>query len=412
MPAVGLLTWTMGSEMLITPRQHQAMILPYLCFLVAAWAFARGDGWAAVVGVVAGSLVAQTHLSYPILVAGLAVAALIVHVLVVRGLVVRDDDPTPDSSRRPYAVAIAVGLVLWSQSLYEQVFRDGNIGIALFSSGEGGQAGFGDGIGLVARVLVSPHTLLRPGFQRFDAGLTPAGPASVVILVIAVVAASAWIITLFLRRDLSRAAGPIVALVAVLAGILDATLLPETGFGYPVGNYRWLWATGAFVVVVVLVDRAPRVEARVDDLVVVAVAGALCTAVAVANLWPSVEYDQEAVYRRQTGEVAAVVEQLAETDLPESLIVDSSDVTFGTPIVYPVLIELQRQGVAFRFDDDTQISRFGSGRVADGSEVGRLTIITGPAASGLGADPLLVASSESVAGQPVAILLESLDPSR
>ena len=75
MPVIGLLTWTMGSEMLITPRQHQAMILPYLCFLVAAWAVARGDRWAMVVGVVAGSLVAQTHLSYPILVAMVAFAA-------------------------------------------------------------------------------------------------------------------------------------------------------------------------------------------------------------------------------------------------------------------------------------------------------------------------------------------------
>jgi hypothetical protein len=73
MSAVGLLTWTMGSEMLITPRQHQAMILPYLCLLVTAWAVTAGDRWAIVVAVGAGSLVAQTHLSYPVLVAALVV---------------------------------------------------------------------------------------------------------------------------------------------------------------------------------------------------------------------------------------------------------------------------------------------------------------------------------------------------
>ena len=41
--------------------------------LVAAWAATAGDRWALVPFVAAGSLVTQTHLSYPILVAGLAI---------------------------------------------------------------------------------------------------------------------------------------------------------------------------------------------------------------------------------------------------------------------------------------------------------------------------------------------------
>ena len=84
MCAVGLLTWTMGSEMLITPRQHQALILPYLCLLVAAWAVATGDRWAIVVAVVAASLVAQTHLSYPVLVAALAAVMVVGQVVTTR----------------------------------------------------------------------------------------------------------------------------------------------------------------------------------------------------------------------------------------------------------------------------------------------------------------------------------------
>ena len=33
-----LLAWVMGSEMLLTPRQHQFLLVTYLCALVAAWA--------------------------------------------------------------------------------------------------------------------------------------------------------------------------------------------------------------------------------------------------------------------------------------------------------------------------------------------------------------------------------------
>jgi hypothetical protein len=135
MVAVGLLAWTMGSEMLITPRQHQYLLLPYLCLLVATWAVAVGDRWAMVVAVVAGSLVAQTHLSYPILVAAMA-AVMLVGQVVARSAAV---------SRRPLLVAAAVGVVLWSQTLFEQIFRSGNLSDVLFGSGDAGRTGLVDG---------------------------------------------------------------------------------------------------------------------------------------------------------------------------------------------------------------------------------------------------------------------------
>ena len=414
MPVIGLLTWTMGSEMLITPRQHQAMILPYLCFLVAAWAVARGDRWAMVVGVVAGSLVAQTHLSYPILVAMVAIAAVVLHAA-------RTRQRRDQASRRPYAFAIAIGVVLWAQPLIVQFFGDGNIGTALFSSGEGGQAGMGDGIGLVARILISPNTLIRPGFQRYDALLAPAASGPVVVVLVALVAAVAWCSWLLGRGALSRASGPLIAVVAVGAGILNATLLPQTAFGYPVGNYRWLWATATFVVIVALADLVPNIDAReprgdsgpdarAEHRWVSSLALAACAVPALANLWPTVEYDQEAVYRRQTSEVADVLDQLAAADLPDTLIVETDDVTFGNPLVFPVLVELQRQDVEFRFDSDKQISRFGSGRRTDGSEQGVLTIITGDGALAESDNPQVVAFADSLAGLPAVILFELREP--
>ena len=44
-----------------------------------------------------------------------------------------------------------------------------------------------------------------------------------------------------------------MAIVAVLAGVVDAAMLPRTTFGYTIMNYRWLWATGAFVLMIVFV---------------------------------------------------------------------------------------------------------------------------------------------------------------
>jgi hypothetical protein len=404
MVVVGLLTWTMGSEMLITPRQHQAMILPYLCFLMAAWAVARGDRWAMVIGAVAGSLVVQTHLSYPILVALLALASVGLHVI---GRRLGGEN---DASARPYVAAVATGFVLWAQTLFDQFFRDGNLGTALFSSGEGGQTGLRTGLGLVARVLVSPNTLLRPGFQRYDAELSPAGYLPIAVLVTALIAASTWVIVLVRRRDLKRVSAPLVALVAVIAGQLNATLLPATAFGYPVGNYRWLWSTGAFIVIATSVPILAEASTRFGERFESRLTGGAFAAVAVLavlNLWPSVQYDQAGTYRTQISDVGDVVVQLAAVDLPDVVVVESTDVSFGSPFVYPVLIELQRQGVDFRFESEVQVSRFGVGRAAVRTEDALLRIVTGDRARELSDDSNVVAF---VASGPVVVLLEESSP--
>ena len=103
MCAVGLLTWTMGSEMLITPRQHQFDDPARTC---ACWSppgrSPRGDRWAIVVAVAAASLVAQTHLSYPVLVAALAA------VMVVGQVVTHASRQPAVGGRRPLVVAGAL----------------------------------------------------------------------------------------------------------------------------------------------------------------------------------------------------------------------------------------------------------------------------------------------------------------
>jgi hypothetical protein len=406
MSAVGLLTWTMGSEMLITPRQHQAMILPYLCLLVAAWAVTAGDRWGIVVAVVAGSLVAQTHLSYPVLVAALIVVMII-------GQVITTREGSAGGGRRPVVVAGALACLLWIQTVVDQVAGDGNLRHVLFGSGDAGRAGLVRGARIVAATLVSPYTFMRPGYRDFDHAVRFASVWQSSIFWLAIGVAIGWVAVVIRRRGLRPAAGALVAIVAVLGGVLDAALLPSTtAFGYTIGNYRWLWATGALLLLLVFVGvtRWAHADGR-DDRVgrcVLGAAVAILAVPAIANLPRSVQNvgaDQYLAEQRSIEDAlaqsAGVLDEIAR-DGP--IVVDDSAMYFGHGYTYPLLVEMQEHGVEFRFDDPFQERRFGSGRVSDGSETQRLRLVSGEPAVAMRDDPNAIAFVDGA--RPVVFVIE------
>jgi hypothetical protein len=405
MCAVGLLTWTMGSEMLITPRQHQAMILPYLCMLVAAWAVTAGDRWAIAPAVAAGSLVAQTHLSYPVLAAAMAMVMLV-------GQVVTTREGTAVGGRRPFVVAGVLASVLWVQSVVDQFAGRGNLGHVVFGSGDAGRAGLVRGARIVAGTLVSPYTFVRPGYREFDAAAPFASVWQSIVFWLAVGFAIGWITVAIKRRGLRHAAGSLVATVAVLAGVLDAALLPRTTFGYTIMNYRWLWATAAFVLMVAFVavarwagahDRDRRVRTAVVGLAVT-----VLVVPALANLPRSVQNVGADRYlaeqRNITDALAQVRGVLDDIAIDGPIVVDDSAMYFGHGYTYPLLAVMQEHRVDFRFDDAFQERRFGSKRVSDGTEFQRLRLVSGNPAIALRDDPNAVAF---VGGDlPVVFVLE------
>lgn len=406
MCAAGLLTWTMGSEMLITPRQHQAMILPYLCLLVAAWAVTAGDRWPIVVAVAAGSLVAQTHLSYPVLVAALTALMLV-------GQVVASRSGTATGGRRPLVVAGVLAVVLWIQTAVDQFAGYGNLGHVLFGSGDAGRAGFVRGMRIVAGALVAPSTILRPGYREYDDAVRFASAVQMTVFLFALGLAIGWVSVTISRRGLAASAGPAVAIVAVLAGVLDAALLPSTVFGYAVMNYRWLWPTGAFVVMVALVAAGRWAETgardrRVATGFVVAATAALVVP-AVANLPRSVQSLGARQYLAEQASVEALLAQLdgALDEIAEGgpVVVDESGMYFGHGYTYPLLVAMQEHGVDFRFDAVDQKRRFGAARVSDGTETHRLRLVSGDPAVAMRDAPNALAF---VAGDrpPVVLVLE------
>ena len=405
MCAVGLLTWTMGSEMLITPRQHQAMILPYLCLLVAAWAVTAGDRWAIVAAVGAGSVVVQTHLSYPVLAAALALVMIVGQVVTTReGAVV--------GGRRPFVVAGVLACLLWIQTVVDEFTGYGNLGHVLFGSGEAGRAGLARGARIVAATLVSPYTFVRPGYREFDAAARFASVWQSVVFWLVLGFAIGWVAVAIRRRGLRHSSGPLVAIVAVLAGVVDAALLPRTTFGYTIMNYRWLWATGAFVLLLAFVAVARWAEADERDGRVRTGSAGLAVAVlfvlAVANLPRSVQNvgaDQYLAEQRSVEDALAQVDGvLDELAVDGPIVVDDSAMYFGHGYTYPLLVEMQEHGVEFRFDDAFQERRFGSGRVSDRSETQRLRLVSGDPAIALRDDPNAVAFVDG--DRPVVFVLE------
>ena len=106
-----------------------------------------------------------------------------------------------------------------------------------------------------------------------------------------------------------------------------------------------------------------------------------------ANLPTSVQHQDAGRYLEEQAAVASALEQLHGVALPGPLIIDESEMYFGHPYTYPVLIELQDQDVEFRFESPLQERRFGARRVADGTETHRLRLISGEPALALAADP-------------------------
>ena len=88
--------WAMGSEVLIDPWNPHIATLSFFTLVVAAWAVLRGRPAALPIGIVAGSLAAQTHLSFAaisaVAVAIMTATAVIHGVRAVRAG--RSDDPS------------------------------------------------------------------------------------------------------------------------------------------------------------------------------------------------------------------------------------------------------------------------------------------------------------------------------
>ncbi len=405
MVGVSLLAMTLGSELLITPQQHQYLVVPYLAVLVAAWAVTAGDRWSLIPLVFFASLVVQTHLSYPILIAALAIPTLV-------GLVV--DHRRPPDTRNSittrytpqYVLAGAVGVALWIQPLIDQFWFRGNLGRVLDSGAEGTGPSIETSFRLVADVLISPGGYLRPGFRKFAPQMsngTDVQAVGLFLLFVVLFGAAAVLMRSGRRRP---AAGLAVAAVACTAAVVNTVSLPVPPFGLQADNLRWLWSTSGLLVIGAfcaaqrwLPIRWSRAGNTVWLVLLVAIVG--------VNILPSIQNQRSDEYAIITRSASDLVEQLNAASI-SGLIVIADDEYFANAYKYLIVTVLNTKDVDYRFESLEQEYRFGDDRLADGTEPQRLLQYHGPEADRHSADPGLLAYVDGT--YAIAVVLEETDP--
>ncbi len=376
MAGVALMSWVMGSEMLITPRQHQFLLIPFLLVLASAWAATAGDRWALVPFAIAGSLVVQTHLSYPILVAGLVVPVIVGQIATIRA------DGSLDRWRRPLSVAGGLIVLLWIQTLIDQVGGWGNAGAVLSSPGDTEAAGLRTGFRIVADVLAGRSAYTRPGYGVFDPNARLATMLQGTLFAVLWLAMIAALVVAVRRRGRSALTAWFAVTVAALtAAVVNAAQLPVTIFGLNGFNYRWLWpiaawlAFGLLAASLLLAERFERSSTGSTAI------GLVLVGLSIANLPEAIETREPAQYAEWRRVVAEMTDQLTAVDLVEPVVIDQSMLFFGHPYAYPVGVVLRERGVDYRYEGEMQWRRFGESRVADGSEPTRLVIWHGDEAA-------------------------------
>ena len=397
-----LLSWTMGSELLVDPWNPHLATLPLWCGLGCAWAVLCGRRWWAVPGVVALSLSLQTHLSF-VAVAGLvALVTLVACTYWCRRAWQEPREPDepddPGDGRRiagvpaawaPLCGAIAAGLIANLATLIQQFFGagPGNLTLAL-----GGSAAQEDPIGVVggaralSQPLLSPVNWL-PGSWRPQA--VPVADLATPWLVVVVVLAAAVLGVVAVRRRSWRDVVLLAFAVALCAvGLLTTSKTAIRTVGVPLTLVRWAWPTALFVQIAVLetglrlwssarrgaadTEAAPRPPAVWTS----AAALALTVVLVGANLPARDEGSGAKAASRDA--INEVVEPAAARIAQEGTpLIELSWNTLAAETAVALMDLLDEQGIHFTVDDPVVLRQVGARHRRDGSEAVTVTTTGG-----------------------------------
>lgn len=380
-----LLCSSMGSQLLFDPWQPHSLLLPFLFTMTTVWAMASGDHrvlpWA--VGVA--SLIAQTHLSYVVLLAALGGWGLVGLGCSLRRARALDPEAWPARRRsitRAAVISVVVVAVCWIQPFIENVTSEGEgniVRLATNATSAEESVGVSLGTRVVADTLTVPPFWLRPSFEESlraadassDGGqissVDPSFPVAALLLggLGAALVAAAW--DARRRADRSTSAALSTAAVALGAGLVTAWQLPFGVFGVAAHQFRWMWPMGAFIALALLtyVLRRGSLDRR-RGAVVPPVMAAVIAVVAVSTLptynvgsGPSLDESAIDVMHEARPQMAALEDE-------GTLLVDFDGIRFAEPYTGPVMAELQRRGIPFVLDVESEVRQLGDGRRLDG----------------------------------------------
>jgi hypothetical protein len=408
--------FAMGSELLFDMWQPNALVLPFLAYLVVVTGLAGGDLWMAPWALGLGSLVVQTHMSHAVLVAVMTLAGLGLCVWALR----RRGEPV--AWRRPVSWTAAVVVLAWAQPVIEQFTSrgDGNLSriAGAATAGEADPIGWSRATKLVAEIGV-----MGPWFTRrsYGSALPPTASNAPIqgivglgtaLVVLALLGVAIGLGVLWAVRTGRQAAATVagVAGIALAAGYVALATSPVNLVAVAIHQMRWLWPIAALVTAAAItlvlssLDSRPRLQGRAVVGCVV-----LAAAIALANL-PT--YTSESPGPTDQGEDDLAVgqelmSQLGALEGRGTVLYDPSTLLFAEPYSGMTFAEMQDRGIPFVFDDEGFIRQFGEGRRHDGSADLRLWQVEGAAALTVPPGAEQVAFAERSSG-PVALLVEPL----
>jgi hypothetical protein len=374
--------WTLGSELLFEPRQHHALVLPFLALLVGVWSLVRGDRRALPATALVASLLVQTHLTFALPTLALSVLGVVGAVIATR---TEPGDPTDRwrSWRGSAVVTAAVLALCWVQPLVEELQAgQGNISAVREAAGaDSTSLGLGPGARAVATVVAPPDGWWRPsfgGFDPVDGLMSGGGAAGALALVAALHVGLAWWAAR--RAERAVAAWSVTALAALGVSVLAAASSPISGpFGAVSGNYRYLWPVSVFTTGALLAS-AIRLAGRRVDRVALPALGVLTLGLALLALPTSYQSPGPEEDAPLIPVARSLRAQVLDHGLDGPVAVDRSGLFFGEPYTYVVLAALQETGIDLVLDAPTDLSRFGDGRERDGAVEGTITFAAGAAA--------------------------------
>jgi hypothetical protein len=399
MVVAATLCWSMGSELLYDPWQPHTLVLPFLLLLMLVWSLGCRDAYALPWAILVASLLAQTHLSYALLVPALVlfgIAALAYASWRVRRRAVDDDGAQWRSLRvrlvRTSAISAAVLVICWIQPVIEQFTSDGpgNITRLVRTSRDSNvdTAGFAYATKAVASVLSLAPFWLRPSFDEtfFDAAVwrPPSLAAALASLAgLGVLVALAFVLG-WRRRDRTTVVALSTALVAGVVGFATVARAPITIFGsLTPHSSRWLWALGAFLVFGIAGAGLRALPATRHRAVVVGLTVLL--AVVVGLDLPT--HDSANGPQSQLWAIPgtrALNDQLARADGLDAdapFLIDGLFQKLFDPYGTAVAAELQRRDISFVVENPGLVRQFGPERAYDaGNARNELLLETGDAA--------------------------------
>jgi hypothetical protein len=220
---VAAMVFALGGATFANPFNPYLGILPLLLCMLAVWRVLAGHHRQLWVVVLAGSLAAQAHLGYALLVAALvAVTSVGLAVDVARSFGVRRRRLT----RRIIPVGVLAGLLAWSGPIADQRFGSGNLARLLRNqSRDRATAGLDHGLDVAVEMTAVPpqwalgyardQSLADPSAVRIALGL--AATASVVGLLV-------WALR---RRDRASASLAVVSMVSLTAATVTSARVFE-----------------------------------------------------------------------------------------------------------------------------------------------------------------------------------------